>query len=50
MDNAYAQPIDKVLKGLGVDATNGLTDSQVIDLRSKHGKNGTSAAASSAST
>ncbi|TPX16644.1 uncharacterized protein E0L32_003585 [Thyridium curvatum] len=39
MDNAYAQPIDKVLKGLGVDATNGLTDSQVIDLRSKHGKN-----------
>ncbi len=41
MDNAYSLPAGEVLAELGVDAAAGLTDERVIDLRLKHGKNGT---------
>jgi len=41
MDDAYALPAEQVLARLGVDANDGLTDETVIDLRIKHGKNGT---------
>ncbi len=40
MDNAYALPVDEVLGSFAVDAAAGLTDTQVADLRQKHGKNG----------
>ncbi|KAF3017461.1 hypothetical protein E8E14_009474 [Neopestalotiopsis sp. 37M] len=39
MDNSFARPIKDVLAEFGVNQTDGLTDSQVIDLRTKHGKN-----------
>ncbi|KAI0019550.1 calcium-transporting ATPase sarcoplasmic/endoplasmic reticulum type [Xylariomycetidae sp. FL0641] len=39
MENAFAKPIEAVLGHFGVDAAAGLTDEQVIDLRTKHGKN-----------
>ncbi|KAI5927783.1 calcium-transporting ATPase sarcoplasmic/endoplasmic reticulum type [Camillea tinctor] len=39
MESAFARPIQAVLANFGVDAHNGLTDEQVIDLRTKHGKN-----------
>lgn len=40
MEGAFARPTQDVLANFGVDATRGLSDKQVIDLRSKHGKNG----------
>lgn len=40
MAAAFAQPINKVLAGLGVDPAKGLTDKQVAGLQAKHGKNG----------
>lgn len=40
MENAFARPTRDVLASLEVDVAQGLTDEQVIDLRSKHGKNG----------
>lgn len=40
MDNAFARPTDQVLSTLGVQASTGLTDAQVKDIRKKHGKNG----------
>ncbi|KAI1487225.1 calcium-transporting ATPase sarcoplasmic/endoplasmic reticulum type [Biscogniauxia mediterranea] len=39
MENAFARPIEEVLANFGVDAHDGLTDEQVVDLRTKHGKN-----------
>ncbi|KAI1631551.1 calcium-transporting ATPase sarcoplasmic/endoplasmic reticulum type [Biscogniauxia mediterranea] len=39
MENAFARPIEAVLANFGVDAHDGLTDEQVVDLRTKHGKN-----------
>ncbi|KAI1500114.1 calcium-transporting ATPase sarcoplasmic/endoplasmic reticulum type [Biscogniauxia marginata] len=39
MESAFAKPIQAVLANFGVDAQAGLTDEQVIDLRTKHGKN-----------
>ncbi|KAI2635924.1 putative calcium P-type ATPase [Xylaria nigripes] len=39
MEGAFAQPIQAVLDHFRVDPKTGLTDEQVIDLRSKHGKN-----------
>ncbi|KAH8885237.1 putative calcium P-type ATPase [Thozetella sp. PMI_491] len=38
MENAFAKPIDQVLSTLGV-TNSGLTDTQVVSLRKKHGKN-----------
>jgi hypothetical protein len=40
MDNAYALPIDAVLANFNVQERSGLTDSQVEELRKKHGRNG----------
>ena len=40
MENAFALSKDKVLSTLGVDTASGLTDAKVIELRTKHGKNG----------
>lgn len=40
MDNAYALPIDAVLANFSVKEQTGLTDSQVSELRNKHGRNG----------
>ena len=42
MENAFAKPTDKVLSTLGVSAAAGLSDEQVVDYRSKYGKNGMS--------
>ncbi|KAI0428817.1 putative calcium P-type ATPase [Xylaria sp. FL1042] len=39
MENAFAQPIQAVLAHFQVDPKAGLTDEQVIQLRTKHGKN-----------
>ncbi|KAK1239653.1 hypothetical protein MKX07_001107 [Trichoderma sp. CBMAI-0711] len=39
MDNAYALPIDAVLANFNVQERSGLTDSQVEELRKKHGRN-----------
>lgn len=39
MEASFAQPVDKVLAGFGVTAKAGLTDDQVIEARTKHGKN-----------
>ncbi|ORY66434.1 calcium-translocating P-type ATPase [Pseudomassariella vexata] len=39
MENASAKPAQDVLAHFDVDAQKGLTDKQVIDLRSKHGRN-----------
>ena len=39
MDSAFATPTEGVLAYFKTDATKGLLDKQVIDLRSKHGKN-----------
>ncbi|KAI0442468.1 putative calcium P-type ATPase [Xylaria telfairii] len=39
MENAFAQPIEAVLDHFQVDPKTGLTDSQVVELRVKHGKN-----------
>ncbi|EFX02896.1 endoplasmic reticulum calcium P-type ATPase [Grosmannia clavigera kw1407] len=39
MDNAYALPAGQVLSRLGVEASLGLTDTQVVELQQKHGKN-----------
>lgn len=39
MENAFAKPTDKVLSTLGVSAAAGLSDEQVVDYRSKYGKN-----------
>jgi P-type Ca2+ transporter type 2A len=40
MESAFAKPIQQVLATFEVDTANGLTDDQVIALRTKHGKNG----------
>ncbi len=40
MENAYALSTSEVLKNLGVDQNNGLSEEQVTKLRAKHGKNG----------
>jgi hypothetical protein len=40
MENAFAKPIDEVLRNLGVNALVGLNDEQVSQSRAKHGKNG----------
>ncbi|KAH8844864.1 hypothetical protein MCOR27_002089 [Pyricularia oryzae] len=39
MENAYALSTSEVLKNLGVDQNNGLSEEQVTKLRAKHGKN-----------
>ncbi|KAI0125907.1 calcium-transporting ATPase sarcoplasmic/endoplasmic reticulum type [Xylariales sp. AK1849] len=39
MENAFATPIQDVLATFDVDASVGLSDEQVIDLRTKYGKN-----------
>ncbi|KAL2022660.1 hypothetical protein VTK56DRAFT_4741 [Thermocarpiscus australiensis] len=39
MDNAFARPIDEVLRTLGVHPETGLTDEQVSKLQAKYGKN-----------
>ncbi|OTA92144.1 hypothetical protein M434DRAFT_396701 [Hypoxylon sp. CO27-5] len=39
MDGAFAKPIHEVLANFQVDAKTGLTDEQVVELRSKYGKN-----------
>ncbi|ROV97518.1 hypothetical protein VSDG_04546 [Cytospora chrysosperma] len=39
MENAFAKPTDQVLSTLGVQASTGLTDAQVTELRNKYGKN-----------
>ncbi|PSR92094.1 calcium-translocating P-type ATPase [Coniella lustricola] len=39
MENAFARSTDDVLSALGVNASTGLTDAQVTQLRAKHGKN-----------
>ncbi|KAJ2901368.1 uncharacterized protein MKZ38_001922 [Zalerion maritima] len=39
MENAYAHPIRRVLGSFSVDATRGLSDEQISELRNKHGKN-----------
>ncbi|KEZ44624.1 Calcium-transporting ATPase sarcoplasmic/endoplasmic reticulum type [Scedosporium apiospermum] len=39
MEAAYAQPTKHVIKAFNSDATNGLTDEQVVSLRAKHGRN-----------
>lgn len=41
MENAFARSTDEVLSTFGVKASAGLTDTQVKELRNKHGKNGT---------
>ncbi|KAK3695018.1 putative calcium P-type ATPase [Podospora appendiculata] len=39
MDNSFAKPTHEVLASLGVNPATGLSDSQVTNLRAKHGKN-----------
>lgn len=39
MENAFAKPVEDVLAAFDVDARRGLSEKQVIELRSKHGKN-----------
>ncbi|KAH8675995.1 calcium-translocating P-type ATPase [Xylariales sp. PMI_506] len=39
MENAFAKSTKDVLANFSVDAKQGLTDGQVVDLRTKHGKN-----------
>ncbi|KAF7559682.1 hypothetical protein G7046_g4476 [Stylonectria norvegica] len=39
MENAFARPVDDVLAAFHVDKSAGLSDSQVQDLRNKHGRN-----------
>lgn len=39
MDDAFAKSTEGVLAYFQVDAAKGLTDGQVIDQRTKHGKN-----------
>jgi hypothetical protein len=41
MENAFAQPVDKVLAHFQADPKDGLTDTQVTQLRNKYGSNGT---------
>lgn len=41
MEAAFTKPAEQVLASFGVDATNGLSDEQVLASRAKHGKNGT---------
>ena len=40
MENAFAKPIDEVLKTFNVSTGTGLTDEQVSRSRATHGKNG----------
>jgi hypothetical protein len=42
MENAFAKPIQAVFDQFRVDPKDGLTDEQVIELRTKHGRNGMS--------
>jgi len=42
MENAYAQDTTQVLKHFSVSETQGLSASQVIESREKHGRNGRS--------
>ena len=46
MDNAYTRTPAEVLQHFQVTEQKGLSESQVQDLRSKHGKNGESASIS----
>jgi hypothetical protein len=39
MDSTFAHPVDEVLAHFGTNATDGLTEAQVQDLREKHGRN-----------
>lgn len=41
MENAYALPVDNVLKQLKTDEKLGLTDEDVEERREKYGPNGT---------
>lgn len=41
MEAAFSHPIKKVLANFKVDDSAGLTDSQVVESRGKHGSNGT---------
>jgi hypothetical protein len=42
MENAYNKAIDEVLDYFQVSEEKGLSDEGVIELRQKHGRNGTS--------
>ncbi|KAI1382096.1 calcium-transporting ATPase sarcoplasmic/endoplasmic reticulum type [Hypoxylon crocopeplum] len=39
MENAFAKPIPEVLVNFGVDAKAGLSDEQIVELRTKYGRN-----------
>jgi Ca2+ transporting ATPase len=43
MESAFAKPVGDVLANFNVNETAGLSDTQVTELRNKHGRNCTSA-------
>lgn len=42
MESAFAKPVGDVLANFNVNEATGLSDSQVTELRNKHGRNCTS--------